>query len=157
MSNPLSFPKLPPVADIKTSRALPSINPWVMGGGWFMVSTLALAAGLSAVVSYNTVVRAAMTVRPEGELRLVQSSLEGSVVSIEVKENQKVKQGQTIARLDSSKLRTQQEQLEESLNETQKQIEQIDAQIPKFGPNKGQAAKGSKAESLAKIGKVMNA
>jgi HlyD family secretion protein len=81
------------------------------------------------LIRLTYLVRAAMTVRPEGELRLVQSSLEGSVVSIEVKENQKVKQGQTIARLDSSKLRTQQEQLEESLNETQKQIEQIDAQI----------------------------
>jgi hypothetical protein len=29
--------------------------------------------------------------------------------------------------------------------------------LPKFGPNKGQVALGKKAESLAKIGKVMNA
>lgn len=129
MSNPLSFNKLPPAADIKTNRALPSISPWVIGGGWFMVSALGLAAGLTPVITYKTVVRAAMTVRPEGELRLVQPSVEGSVVSIEVKENQKVSKGQTIARLDSTELKTKQEQIEESLSETQNQIEQIDAQI----------------------------
>jgi HlyD family secretion protein len=129
MSNPLSFNKLPPVTNIKTSRALPSISPWVIGGGWFMVSTLSLAASLTTVVSYKTLVRAEMIVRPEGELKLVQPSIGGSVVSIQMTDNQKVSKGQILAALDGSKLTTRHEQIKESIAEDQNQIEQIDAQI----------------------------
>jgi HlyD family type I secretion membrane fusion protein len=129
MFNPPSHNRLPSVKDIKTDRVLPPISPWVIGGGWFIVGTLSITAGMTTVVTYKTVVRVPMTVRPEGELRLVQSPLEGSVVSIDVKDNQLVQKGQTIATLDGSKLRTRQKQIKESIIETQNQIAQIDAQI----------------------------
>lgn len=128
MFNPLSYKQLPSVEEIKSHRALPPISPWVVGGGWFIVSVLAIATGLTTVISYKTVVRVHMTVRPQGEIRLVQTPTEGSIVSIEAKNNQSVLKGQTIAILDSSKLRTRQAQVEESITEAQNQIAQIDAQ-----------------------------
>lgn len=128
MFNPLSYKQLPSVKEIKSHRALPPISPWVVGGGWFIVSVLAIATGLTTVISYKTVIRAPMTVRPQGEIRLVQTPIEGSIVSIKAKNNQSVLKGQTIAILDSSKLRTRQAQIEESLTAAQSQIAQIDAQ-----------------------------
>ncbi|MBE9079556.1 biotin/lipoyl-binding protein [Romeria aff. gracilis LEGE 07310] len=129
MFNPHPSKKLPSIQDITARRALPPISPWVLGGGWFMVMVLAISASLTTVVKYKTIVRAPMTIRPDGELRLVQSPVEGSIVSIAVQENQQVSKGQTIATLDSSKLRTQKEQIEESISETRKQLAQINGQI----------------------------
>lgn len=129
MFTPLSPNRLPEIEDIQTNRALPPINLWVVRGGWFMITVLVTFAGLTPVVRYRTVVKAPMTVRPEGELRLVQSSVEGFVVTILVGENQQVDKGQTIATIDSSQFSTRKEQLEESIDETQNQIAKVDAQI----------------------------
>lgn len=94
-----------------------------------MLMVLATSASLTTVVKYKTIVRAPMTIRPDGELRLVQSPVGGTVVSIGVQENHQVDRGQTIATLDSSKLRTQKRQIEESISETRNQLAQVNAQI----------------------------
>lgn len=94
-----------------------------------MLMVLATSVSLTTVVKYKTIVRAPMTIRPDGELRLVQLPVGGTVVSIGVQENQQVGKGQTIATLDSSKLRTQKRQIEESIFETRNQLAQVNAQI----------------------------
>jgi HlyD family secretion protein len=79
-------------------------------------------------VKYNVTVKAAAIVRPIGETRVVQSRIEGTVKSIEVKENQIVKQGDIIAILDTEQLLIKKSQLEESIKQNELQILQIYAQ-----------------------------
>ena len=67
--------------------------------------------------------------RPTGEIRLVQAQKEGTVTSIEVKENQSVKRGDVIARIDDSQLQTQASQLEASIGNGILQLSQLDAQV----------------------------
>jgi len=61
------------------------------------VGTVGAAIILTAVTKYNITVKAPATVRPFGEVRIVQAATEGSVKSIPVKENMVVKQGDAIA------------------------------------------------------------
>jgi multidrug resistance efflux pump len=68
-------------------------------------------------------------IRPTGELRLVQAAAEGQVIQILGKENQPVKQGDVIATLDNSEVKTKQDRLEIKIQQLQLQLTQFDAQI----------------------------
>jgi multidrug efflux pump subunit AcrA (membrane-fusion protein) len=117
---------------VETEEFLPPIGLWTICGGLFLSSTLIGAIALAAFTQYPITVKAAATIRPDGELRVVQAAIEGTVKSIEVKPNQAVKAGDTIAYLDDSRSQTKKNQLQASLEESQQQITQITSQISAY-------------------------
>ncbi|BAZ12946.1 secretion protein HlyD [Calothrix sp. NIES-4071] len=108
---------------------LPPINRWTILGGLFLVGSIGLAFIVASFTKYNITVKAKAIVRPSGEVRIVQASFEGTVNSIEVRENQVVKRGDSIAIIDSSQLRTKKSQLFENIQQYKLQLVQIDAQL----------------------------
>jgi multidrug efflux pump subunit AcrA (membrane-fusion protein) len=112
---------------------LPSFSPWATMGGLILLGGFALAVGLSNVLKYKVTVQAPAAVRPVGELRVVQSTIEGSVLSIAVSENQPVKQGDLLATVRDlnleSKLKTKASQLTGDIQKGVSQINGIDAQL----------------------------
>src|SRR5919202_5192928 len=113
---------------IESDEFLPPISRWTTLGGLFLVGTVGVAFTLAAVTKYNITVKAAATVRPSGEIRIVQAALEGTIKSISVKENQVVKQGDAVATIDDSQLQTQKSQLRGNIQQNQQQLVQIAAQ-----------------------------
>jgi HlyD family secretion protein len=114
---------------IKADEFLPSISRWTAFSGYFLVGAIGFTIALAAVVKYNVAVKADATVRPSGDLRVVQAELEGTVKQIEIEENQTVRQGDIVAYLDDTKLQIQKNQLQASVQQGQLQLDQFDAQI----------------------------
>ncbi|MBD0302629.1 MAG: HlyD family efflux transporter periplasmic adaptor subunit [Tolypothrix sp. T3-bin4] len=114
---------------VQSDEFLPSISRWTTLGGLVLVGTFGAAITLAAVTKYNLTVKAAATVRPSGELRIVQAAAEGIVKNIEVKENQVVGKGDVIAHLDDSRLQIQKSQLAGNIQQSQLQLAQITAQL----------------------------
>ncbi len=117
---------LPPV---QVNEFLPPISRWITFGGLFIVAVVGLSVPLASVTKYKVTVKARATVRPAGELRLVQAFTEGSIITISVKENQLVKKGDVIATIDDSRLQTKKSQLQSNIRQAQLQLVQINAQI----------------------------
>jgi multidrug efflux pump subunit AcrA (membrane-fusion protein) len=112
---------------------LPPIGRWVTVGGLIMLTSLVTAITVSTFLKYKITVQAPATIRPVGELRLVQSTIEGSIEQISVQENKLVNKGDPIAtvrdlRLES-KLETKRSQLVGDNQKTKQQINTINAQI----------------------------
>ncbi|MBV8886401.1 MAG: HlyD family efflux transporter periplasmic adaptor subunit [Chroococcidiopsidaceae cyanobacterium CP_BM_RX_35] len=114
---------------VQSDEFLPPIGFWTKLGGIVLVSSVGIAITLAAVIKYNVIVKAAATIRPSGELRIVQAAEAGTVKNIEVKENQIVNKGDTIARLDDSVLQIQKSQLAGNIQQSQQQLARIAAQI----------------------------
>lgn len=114
---------------VQSDEFLPPIGFWTKLGGVVLVGSVGVAITLAAVVKYNVIVKAPATIRPSGELRIVQAAAAGTVKSIAVKENQVVNQGDTIARLDDSDLQLQKSQLAGNIQQSQQQLPRIAAQI----------------------------
>lgn len=114
---------------VRESEFLPETNPWLTLGGLFIVATLGISLILAGLIKYNVTVKTQATVRPKGELSLVQASSEGTVKLIKLQENQLVKKGDVIATLDDSRLQTQKSQLQSQLRQANLQLMQMDAQI----------------------------
>ena len=114
---------------VREDEFLPPINRWTKFGGLFIVAVVALAIPISAATKYKETVKTQASVRPDGELRLVQAATEGRVVRIAVKNNQMVEQGDLIAAIDDSRLQTQKSQLQDSIQKSRSQLKQMDAQI----------------------------
>ncbi len=72
---------------------LPPLGFWTQFGGLFVVCVVGLAVPLASVTKYKVTVKGQASVRPAGELRIVQSATEGQVMRIFVTENQVVKKG----------------------------------------------------------------
>jgi HlyD family type I secretion membrane fusion protein len=117
---------LPPV---QTEEFLPPISHWTTLGGLFIIAAVGLALPLASVTKYKETVKAQASVRPAGELRIVQAATEGQVIDISVKENQAVKKGEVIATIDDSRLQTKKSQLQSNIQQAQQQLVQINAQI----------------------------
>ncbi|MBD2442844.1 HlyD family efflux transporter periplasmic adaptor subunit [Dolichospermum sp. FACHB-1091] len=113
---------------IENDNSLPPISIWTSLTGVFLIGTVITSISLSSWVKYNVTVKAAAIIRPVGETRVVQSKVEGTIKSIEVKENQIVKQGEVIAILDTEQLLIKKSQLEENIKQGKLQILQIYAQ-----------------------------
>ncbi|MCC5668648.1 HlyD family secretion protein [Nostoc sp. CHAB 5784] len=79
--------------------------------------------------------KADATVRPTGEIRLVQAATEGRIKSIKVKENQVVKKGNAIALLDNCQLQSKKRQILGNIRQNQLQRAQIDAQLKQSAKN----------------------
>lgn len=114
---------------VQSDEFLPPISRWTTLGGLFLVSTFGTAFSLVAVIKYNVTVKGPATVRPTGEIRLVQASSEGTVKNILVKENQVVQKGDIIATIDDSQLQTKKSQIIGNIQQNQLQVAQLDAQI----------------------------
>jgi multidrug efflux pump subunit AcrA (membrane-fusion protein) len=114
---------------VQLNEFLPPISRWLNVGGLIIVVIVGLAIPLASVTKYKVTVRAQATVRPAGELRLVQAAAEGPIMHILVEENEMVKQGDTIATVDDSRLQTQKSQLQNNIGQARLQIVQINAQI----------------------------
>ena len=114
---------------IQSDEFLPPISRWTSLGGILLSATIGAAVLLSTLVRYNVTVKAPATVRPVGDARVVQSPLEGAITSIEVKENQVVRQGDIIAKIDDSELQSQRQQLQEAISQKEAQFTQIAAQV----------------------------
>jgi HlyD family type I secretion membrane fusion protein len=112
-----------------TDEFLPPISNWTIFGGMFVVVIIGLAFPLASVARYKEVVKAEASIRPAGELRLVQAFTEGQVINISVKENQSVKKGDVIATIDDSRLQNKKSQLQGNIQQGKEQLVQINAQI----------------------------
>lgn len=108
---------------------MPAISTWTRLGGLFLVGTVGIAIALAAFTPYKITVKASAQVRPAGELKIVEAKTEGIVVEIDVTENQRLKRGDAIVTIDSSRLATQSSQLQSQINQSKQQLEQINAQI----------------------------
>ncbi|MBD2183794.1 HlyD family efflux transporter periplasmic adaptor subunit [Planktothrix sp. FACHB-1355] len=114
---------------VTSDEFLPPIGRWTTLGGLFLVGTVGAAFALAAVTEYNVTVKAPATVRPSGEVRIVQAATEGTVKSISVTENMAVKEGDAIATIDDSQVQTKKSQLIGSIQQNQLQLAQIAAQL----------------------------
>ncbi|NJL10814.1 MAG: HlyD family efflux transporter periplasmic adaptor subunit [Calothrix sp. SM1_7_51] len=107
----------------------PPLGAWTTLGGVFLLGIFGTALTLAAVTRYKVVVKADATVRPSGEIRVVQAAMEGTVKGIAVKENQMVKAGDEIATIDSSILQTQKSQIIGTIQQNRLQLVQMNAQV----------------------------
>lgn len=114
---------------ISSHEFLPALNPWAILGGGFITAVFASAMVFATVFEYNVAVKAPATIRPVGELRLVQVAIEGTVDQIAAKNNQTVKAGDVIAYLDDSRLETVKSQLQSDVERQTVQLVQMSAQI----------------------------
>ncbi|WP_414573000.1 HlyD family efflux transporter periplasmic adaptor subunit [Nostoc sp. CCY 9925] len=114
---------------VEANEFLPRIGKWTTIGAGVLLTTFVVGVTLTSVLNYNVTVKVPATIRPVGELRVVQSAMTGSVQNINVQENQVVTQGQSIAQIDDSRLQTQKSQLESGIKQSQLQLIQIDAQL----------------------------
>ncbi|MEA5579775.1 HlyD family efflux transporter periplasmic adaptor subunit [Nodularia harveyana UHCC-0300] len=114
---------------IKTEDFLPPVSIWTSLAGVALMGTVVSAIAVSSLVKYNVTVKTVATVRPAGEVRVVQPPKEGTIEQILVQENQVVKEGDIIAILDSQELQIRQRQLQGSIQQNSLQLIQINAQI----------------------------
>ncbi len=119
-----------------SAEYLPEIGRGLRAIGLFLVASFGAAVALSSILKYKITIQAPATIRPVGELRLVQSTIEGSVLSIAVRENQTVRKGDQIATVKDfrleSKLQTKRRQLVGDIQKAKYQISAIDSQISAF-------------------------
>ncbi|MCF4968065.1 HlyD family efflux transporter periplasmic adaptor subunit [Nostoc sp. CMAA1605] len=108
---------------------LPAVSTWTSLLGLLLMMNVGSAIALSAWIKYDVVVRTAATIRPVGDVRLVQPEIEGTIESVLVTENQIVKRGDAIARLDTQELQIKQSLLQSNIQQGKLQLIQIDAQI----------------------------
>ncbi|MEH2423140.1 MAG: HlyD family efflux transporter periplasmic adaptor subunit [Nostoc sp.] len=108
---------------------LPPLGSWTTIGSVITFVTVIIAVAVASVTKYKVTVQAQASLRPAGELRLVQAATEGPVMRIFVKENQVVKTGDAIATIDDSRLQTQKSQLQSGVGQIKLQLVQINAQI----------------------------
>ncbi|SRR5579883_3461228 len=114
---------------VQEEEFLPRLSPWSTIGGAVQVILFGAVITLSSVLKFKDTVKAPATVRPIGELRLVQAATSGSIEQITVAENQLVKAGQPIARLDDSRLQTTKSQLQGDLQQRKLQLAQVTAEL----------------------------
>ncbi|ABA24946.1 Secretion protein HlyD (plasmid) [Trichormus variabilis ATCC 29413] len=113
----------------KSDEYLPQIGIWTRLGGFFLVGVVGMAVSVAALTRYHQTVKAPGTVRPTGELRIVQTAIAGTVKKTFVRENQLVNQGESLVILDDTQLQTKKSQLQGNIQKSQQQLHQINAQI----------------------------
>lgn len=130
LSSESRFTSLP---EMSSDEALPPINRWTMICGLSFVGIVGIALTLAAIIQYPVKITANGAVRPVGELRVAQASAEATVKSINVKENQPIRQGDVIATLDDAQLQIKKSQLIGTIQSNQGQLERVDDQLSALG------------------------
>ncbi|MGC8711184.1 MAG: hypothetical protein ACP5RH_02225, partial [Leptodesmis sp.] len=114
---------------------LPPMSRWMSGGAMALIGVMAGMVGLAAVIEYNVTVQAPASVRPAGDLSVVQAPPGVTIGRILVQESQSVRQGDVIAEIgvpDQNRLlalRTQRSNVQQYINQYQDQINQVDTQL----------------------------
>ena len=119
----------PNLPTVREDEFLPPIGRWTKFGGLFIVALVALAIPIASVTKYKQTIKTQASVRPKGDLRLVQAATEGQITRIAVKDNQTVEKGDEIAAIDDSGLQTQKSQLQDSIQKSRSQLVQMNGQI----------------------------
>lgn len=132
---------------IQANEFLPPISLWTKVSSAVLVGTLSAAFILAAVLKYNVTVRAPATVRPAGDLRIVQAATTGTIDRITVQDNSVVKQGEAIAFIDNSQLQTRKTQIQAKIRQKQRQIAQLQAELQ----NQSLEAESSVREAQANL------
>jgi HlyD family type I secretion membrane fusion protein len=114
---------------VKSDEFVPTVSRWVTVGGLILIGSCGVAILLASIIKYPITVRSAASVRPAGELRIVEAATSGVVNNILVKENQIVDKGQEIATIDSSQLRTRRNNIDLNIRQNKLKLGQIDAQM----------------------------
>jgi HlyD family secretion protein len=114
---------------VESDEFLPSISSWTTFGGGVLAVTFSAAVTIAAFLNYNVTVKTPATIRPAGELRIVQAATEGVIKSIEVKETQVVRKGDAIAYVEDSQLQIKKTQLQGNIQQIRLQLAQVAAQI----------------------------
>ncbi|MFN6560453.1 MAG: HlyD family secretion protein [Nostoc sp. ChiSLP01] len=117
------------VPSLEKDEFLPPISTWTSLAGALLIGTIGSAIALSSWIKYNVMVETPATIRPIGDTKLVQPEMEGTIENIFVKENQIVKKGEVIARLDTRQLQIKKSQLQSNIEQSRVQVIQIDSQI----------------------------
>jgi HlyD family type I secretion membrane fusion protein len=112
-----------------SDELLPAVSRWTTWGAVALVVTVVTAVVLAGSSRYHVKVQATATVRPTGDLRLVQPEMEGTVKQLAVQSNQAVRKGDVIAYLDDSQLQTKKSQLLDSLQQDDRQLANLTAQL----------------------------
>ena len=113
---------------VEVNEFLPRIGKWINIAGGILVSIFVIVVALTTVIKYKVTIKVPASVRPVGELRVVQSAMAGTIQKIAAKENQVMTQGAAIAYVDNFNLQSQKSQLENSIQKIQLQLNQITAQ-----------------------------
>jgi HlyD family secretion protein len=114
---------------VEVNEFLPQIQKWTSIGVGVILTIFVVGLGLTTVLTYKVTVKVPASIRPVGELRLVESAISGQIKQILVKAHQLINQGDAIAYIDNSRLQTQKNQLQNIVQQSQLQLLQIDAQI----------------------------
>ncbi|MEH2338057.1 biotin/lipoyl-binding protein [Nostoc sp.] len=99
------------IRPVQNDEYLPPISIWTRLRGLFLIGTIGAAFSLTSVIQYKIILKTDATVRPTGEIRLVQTATEATVTSIKVKENQVVRKGDAIALIDNAQLQSKKNQI----------------------------------------------
>jgi HlyD family secretion protein len=142
LNTPDSIPTVTP------EEFLPPVSGWLTGGGIALLTVLGGATVLAALLPYPVTIKAAATVRPDGDLRLVEATLAGTVAEIRVKANDRVNQGAILAVLRDDALTTKQQELRSDLQAITAQLTQGQRRMLALQAQIG-AEKETTARSLA--------
>ncbi|WP_066375324.1 HlyD family efflux transporter periplasmic adaptor subunit [Anabaena sp. CA = ATCC 33047] len=121
--NPEQLPTL------EANEFLPHIGKWTTIGGGVVLSLFVAGVGLASILKYNVTVKVPATIRPVGDIRVVQSLISGKIQKIDIAENQTVGPGEAIAYIDNSRLQNQKSQLQNLIQQVQLQQININAQL----------------------------
>ena len=132
-----------------TEEFLPPIGKWLTWGGISVVTAIALVIPATSILKYKTTVKTQATIRPEGEVRLVQAAVEGQIAAIMVKQGQKVGKEDVIATIDRSRFQTQKKQLEDAIAQQKLQLDWLNAQIASLSSRTIAQTKRNYAETSA--------
>ena len=136
-NNPLQFSilsnspqqKIGSLSIATPNEFLPPIGNWLLLSGLACLSIFIGAIALSSKLEYKVTVKAPATIRPIGELRLVQAATAGKISSLLVSENQQVRSQEIIARIDDTALQSQKRQLLANIQQIEQQLIQLNNQI----------------------------
>ena len=137
LSNSNSFPlaktneerKLNSLRLATPNEFLPPIQNWLVISGLACVGIFIGAIALASQLKYKVTVKAPAKIRPLGEVRIVQTAIEGKIGSILVEENQPVRSGELIAQIEPTRLQSQKQQLLANIDQNQQQSTQLDEQL----------------------------
>ena len=118
-----------PLQPLDSDDFLPPISRWTKLSGMFLVGTFGAAIALSGLIQYKTTVDASGMVRPSQELQVVEAATSGKLKGIFVNENQTVKAGDAIARIDDIPLKSRKSQLQTRIEQLQSQQAELQSQI----------------------------
>ncbi len=114
---------------------LPPSSQWMTGGAMALIGVMVGMVGMAAVTEYNVTVQAQASVRPAGDLSVVQAPPGVTIGRVLAQEGQSVRKGDVIAEIgvpDQNRLqalRTQRSNVQQYLDQYQAQISQIDTQL----------------------------